>query len=304
MWRLDGKHRSRNLAILIFLAPAVAFYVTFLVYPLLQSILMGFFEVKVFGAKTSYNFVGLSNFRQVLDDPVFWRAARNTLTWAAISPFVEIGLGLFLAIALHSMGKRGAFLRVAWFVPVLMPAVVVGILWAWVYNDEWGLLNAILRSMGPLRDLARPWLGDPGTALASLIVATTWQFTGFNMIILLAAVAGIPSDVRDAARIDGATGFKFIWHVVLPLLRPLIINLMILCFVGKMKQFDLVWASTRGGPFWATETVATYTVKRAFHWGTFERGYPSAMVTMWSAIVFLVAVVTNLLLQRRDRIEY
>lgn len=296
--------RSRIITIAIFLIPALLFFFGFLLLPVIQSIGMGFFNIKMFGGVAQYKFVGLKNFVEVSRDSVFITAAKNTLVWAFVSPFLEIGIGLVLAMILYNLGSRGRFFRIAWFAPVLMPAVVVGIIWSWVYNFEWGLLNAILRSLPVLKNLARPWLGDPETALGSLIAVSTWMFTGLNMIILLAGLAGIPEELYDAAKIDGASKVRQVQSIILPLLRPTILNLMVLCFVGKMKQFDLVWASTQGGPFWSTETVATYTVKRAFYWGTFDRGYPSAVVTLWSLLVFVIATVASFVFRSKDRLEF
>ena len=150
---------------------------------------------------------------------------------------------------------------------------VVGVIWLWVYNYDWGMANLVLRAVG-LGDYAQAWLASPATALPALILVTTWMFAGFNMVVLLAAIHAIPADYLDAARVDGAGAARRVVHVLVPLLRPTLVNLAILDFIGKMKQFALVWVMTRGGPMWGTETVATYVVKRAFEWKTLDLGYP------------------------------
>ena len=116
--------------------------------------------------------------------------------------------------------------------------------------------------------------------------------------------SSIPKELFESATIDGCKGSQVLTKVIVPLIRPVIANLMILCFIGKMKVFDLIWATTKGGPLWATETVATYTVKRAFYWDSFEKGFPSAMATTWFAIIMTIAVTATILMRRKEIIEY
>jgi ABC-type sugar transport system permease subunit len=130
------------------------------------------------------------------------------------------------------------------------------------------------------------------------------MFAGFNMVVLLAAIHAIPADYLDAARVDGASGWRRTWHVIVPLIRPTLVNLTILDFIGKMKQFALVWVMTRGGPMWGTETVATYVVKRAFEWKTLDLGYPSAIAVLWFIIIFGLSLGLTRALQRREALEF
>ncbi len=302
-WNSLSRKRLRYLnTAALFLTPALIFYLLFIIFPLLQSLVFGFFKVDILNGAANYEFVGLANYRAVIDDAVFWQAAKNTLVWAITSPFLEIPVGLMLALYLQRGTRLTKLMRVLWFMPVLLPQIVVGIIWAWIYNSEWGALNQILKSIG-LESWMRAWLGHPDTALPALIVVTTWTWIGFNMIILLAAVASIPKDLVEAAHLDGATRWQVLSRVIVPLIRPVIVNLTILCFIGKMKVFDLIWSTTQGGPMWATETVATYTVKRAFYWNTFEKGYPSAMATMWFVIILAISLLATRAL-RKDALEY
>lgn len=287
----------------LFLLPALLFHALLIVFPLLQSLAFGFFKVEFLGGAAKYTFIGLDNFRAVFADDVFWQSAKNTLIWAFVSPLLEIPVAFLLALYLQRGTRLTKCMRVLWFLPVLLPQIVVGIIWAWIYNSEWGALNQLLRTLGMDR-LTHAWLGDPDTALASLILVTTWTWIGFNMIILLAAVSAIPKDLVEAARLDGASRVQILFRVIVPLIKPVIANLMILCFIGKMKVFDLIWATTQGGPLWSTETVATYTVKRAFYWNTFEKGYPSAMAFMWFLIIMAVSILVTRAMQRRDALEY
>jgi ABC-type sugar transport system permease subunit len=290
-------------AIALFIAPALAIYLAFTIYPVLVTFYNSVHLLRM-DLGMRYEWVGLQHFREILTgDDVFWTAARNSLTWGLVAPVIDIPLALALALTLHGGVPLARFFRTVWFTPVLMSYPVVGVIWLWVYNYDWGMANLTLRALG-LGDLAQAWLASPATALPALILVTTWMFAGFNMVVLLAAIHAIPPEYLEAARVDGASGRQRVRHVIVPLLRPTIVNLAILDFIGKMKQFALVWVMTRGGPMWGTETVATYVVKRAFEWKTLDLGYPSAVAVLWFVLIFGLSYAFTRLLQRREALEF
>lgn len=290
-------------AITLFLGPTLALYLAFTIYPVLVTFYNSVHTLRM-DLGMLYEFVGLQHFREILtSDEVFWKAARNSLTWGLVAPILDIPLALGLALTLHARVPFAKFFRTVWFTPVLMSYPVVGVIWLWVYNYDWGMVNLLLRAVG-LGPYAQAWLASPTTALPALILVTTWMFAGFNMVVLLAAIHAIPADYVEAARVDGAGGWRGVRYIIVPLLRPTIVNLAILDFIGKMKQFALVWVMTRGGPMWGTETVATYVVKRAFEWKTLDLGYPSAIAVLWFAIVFGLSYAFTRLLQRREALEF
>jgi ABC-type sugar transport system permease subunit len=284
-----------------FLLPALVMYGAFTAYPVLRTFWNAFHKVLPNGSEI---WVGFDNLRAiVLQDPTFWIAVRNTLTWAIVAPLLEVSLGLLLALALYARVPFARFFRIAWFTPVLISYVVVAILWVWIYNYDWGVANGLLRLLG-LDAWVRPWLGNPATALPALIFVTTWMWGGFNMVVLLAALSSLPAEVLEAAELDNCNWAKKLWFVIIPLVRPTILNLIVLSFIGKMKIFDLVWITTQGGPLWSTETVSTYVYKRAFDWSTFDLGYPSAIATIWFAFVLAGVLLLTRLFRGRDRIEF
>lgn len=288
-------------AVLAFLLPALTVYSALTAYPVLRTFWNSVHRVLPNRPDT---FVGLTNYLALLgSDDIFWRAVRNSLVWAAIAPPLEVGAALLLALALYARVPGARLFRVAWFTPVLMSYVVVGILWVWIFNHDWGAANALLRAAG-LGDWARAWLGRPDTALPALIFVTTWMWTGFNMVVLLAALHSVPSEVVEAAELDHCGWGAKLWHVLMPLVRPTLLNLLVLSFIGKMKIFDLVWITTKGGPLWSTETVSTYVYKRAFEWSTFDLGYPSAIASVWFVIVMGAVLGLSRLLRTRERLEY
>ena len=287
-------------AISAFLLPAFTVYVALTAYPVLRTFYNSFHRVL---PRKGDELVGFDNYVELVRDEIFWRAVRNTILWACASPLAEITIALLLAVALYARIPGMRFFRIAWFTPVLMSYVVVGIIWVWIYNYDWGAANAILRAVG-LDGLTRAWLGDPKVALGALVFITSWMWAGFNMVVLLAALHSLPAEVIEAAELDNSGWAGKLWFVIIPLIKPTILNLLVLSFIGKMKIFDLVWITTKGGPLWSTETVSTYLYKRAFEWTTFDLGYPSTIATVWFVIVLCAVLSLTWLFRQRDRLEY
>jgi multiple sugar transport system permease protein/raffinose/stachyose/melibiose transport system permease protein len=285
----------------IFLGPAFGLYFGFTLYPLVRTLYNGFFILPTVNVE---KFVGFANFRQIFTaDDVIWGAVRHSVIWSLASSFLEIPLGFLLAIALYARVPGERFFRSAWFAPMLLSYVVVGPIWLWIYNFDWGPLDVALRAVG-LGVLARPWLGDLSTALPALIVVTTWMFVGFNMVVFLAALTSLPTSVIESAYIDGAGWWRTVRSIMVPLVRPTAAALTVLCVIGKMKQFALVYVMTKGGPLWATETVATYIIKRAFQWRTVDLGYPSALATLWFLAILIVTLSLSRLLRHSQQVEF
>ena len=296
---LADPRRASWWVLTIFLFPALAIYVGLTAYPAFRTFYDSFFTIEGLDA----TFVGLDNYRALMSDETFWVSVRNTFIWSFIAPVLDVVTGLLLALALYAGVPFARFLRVAWFTPVLLSYVVVAILWTWIYNYDWGVVNLALRAVG-LDALVTSWLGNPNTALAALIVTHAWKWAGFNMVVCLAAIHSLPREVLEASELDNCGWGAKLRYVIVPMLRPTLLNLYILAFIGKMKIFDLVWIMTQGGPLWATETVSTYVYKRAFNWNTFDLGYPSAIASVWFVVVCAAVVILNRLLATRERLEY
>jgi ABC-type sugar transport system permease subunit len=297
---LDARRASRA-TLVILLGPALLIYTAFMVYPVLRTFWNSVHTIK---PQNVQEFVGLANFKELLgNDWVFWKAVGNTAIFAIVATIADVLGGLLLALALFSGAPFARPLRVVWFTPVLMSYVVVGIIWVWIYDYDWGLANVVLRSLG-LGNLEQSWLGDPRTALWSVMVTHIWKWLGFNMIIFLAALYALPGDVLGAAELDNCGWFAKLVHIIIPMLRPTIVNLTVLSFIGKMMIFDLVWIMTGGGPLWSTETVSTYVYKRAFDWNTFDLGYPSAIAVLWFLIILAFILALTHILRQRERLEF
>jgi ABC-type sugar transport system permease subunit len=285
--------------IALFVGPAVLVYVALTAYPAFRTIFDSFFTIE--GLESS--FVGFANYRELWRDETFWAAVRNTFIWSFIAPFLDVATGLLLALALYAGVPGARFLRVAWFTPVLLSYVVVAILWMWIYNYDWGFVNIALRAVG-LDSWTKSWLGNPNFALAAVIVTHAWKWAGFNMVVCLAAIHSLPSEVLEAAELDNCGWWRKLLYIIIPMLQPTLLSLYILAFIGKMKVFDLVWIMTQGGPLWATETVSTYVYKRAFNWNTFDLGYPSAIAAVWFGVVCAAVIILNRVFRSRERLEF
>ncbi len=288
-------------AVMIFLTPALLMYAAFTAYPVVRTFYNSLHVIRP-GGRTE--FVGLDNFVELLaNDDIFVRAVTNTLTWAGIGPLIDVGVGLLLAVCIYAKVPFARFFRVAWFTPVLISYVVVAILWMWIFNYDWGVANMLLRAVG-LEEWQQTWIGHPDTALFSLIFAHAWKWAGFNMVVCLAAIHALPKEVLEAAELDNCGWGQKLVFIIIPMIRPTLVNLLILAFIGKMRVFDLVWIMTGGGPLWSTETVSTYVYKRAFEWNTFDLGYPSTVAVVWFVVVLACVLGLTWLFRQRDKLEY
>ncbi len=287
--------------ILMFLAPALIIYAGFTLFPVLKTI---YNSAHVMKPHNVVEFVGLGNYRVLLaHDEVFRKAVANTAIFSVFGTICDVGCGLLLALCLFARVPLARFWKIVWFSPVLISYVVVGIIWVWIYDTDWGIVNIVLRGLG-LGSLAHSWLGDPHTALWAVLLTQIWKWAGFNMIVFLAALYALPSDVLGAAELDHCGWLAKLYYIIIPMLRPTVVSLLVLSFVGKMMIFDVVWIMTRGGPLWSTETVSTYVYKRAFDWNTFDLGYPSAVAVLWFAMILVFVALITSLLRQRDRMEY
>lgn len=301
MPKSDNTRQAPWFSIFTFLTPALAIYLLLTLYPVAKTV---YNSLHAKATRHTEQFVGFDNFRNALTrDHVFWTSVRNTAIFSVAGTIGDVSGGLLLALWLFARIPLARFWRVVWFTPVLISYVVVGVIWTWIYDYDWGIVNTLLRGIG-LGSLARAWLGDPSTALWAVIVTHVWKWAGFNMIVLLAALYSLPADVLAAAELDACGWMAKVRYVILPVIWPVLLSLVILSFVGKMMVFDVVWIMTRGGPLWSTETVSTYVYKRAFDWNTFDLGYPSAIAVLWFVMILAFVVLMTVLMRRRDRIEF
>lgn len=241
-------------------------------------------------------YVGLANFRAILNDSVFWLSVRNNLIVVAASVFGQIPIALVLALLLNRKIKGAKFFRTIAFLPVVISTVVISLTWRMIYNVEQGLLNHLLNNLG-LSTLAQNWLGNPDYAMYAIAAVIIWQFVGLYFIIFLSALQTVPKDILEAAELDGATEWQKTRYVTLPSIWGVIIIAVILCISGSLKTFDLIYVMTGGGPANATEVMATYMYTETFQ--GLRYGYGSAISVLIFVFSIAIIVCANMLLKKR-----
>jgi len=275
---------DRRITPWLFLAPGLAVFGTAVLLPVVLTAGYSLTEWNGFGPMT---FVGLDNYARAIDDAVFRSSFVHVLVYIAATLLLEVAVGLGLA-GLISMRRGGVGFRVAIFTPVMLPAVVVAVLWSFIYNPDFGLVNGALAAVG-LEGLQRVWLGDPETALLAVSVVSGWVYAGFYMMIFYAAFRQVPAEVLEAARLDGAGEWALFRRVKVPMIRSAIAVAILLCVTGGFQGFDLFFVLTNGGPYGATEIPTTLLVKTVFRNG--EVGYGSAMAVLLTAVVVAVGLL-------------
>jgi ABC-type sugar transport system permease subunit len=270
----------------LFVAPALALYIIFRVYPIVFGSFISFFR---WNGLTSMKFIGLENFKEIFfQDKIFRVALLHNTIYAIGTVSVKNVLGLLLALLINECVRGKTFYRTTLFMPVVTSFVAIGILWSWILNPAFGLLNSILTSMH-LGFLVQEWVTNPDIALYSLIGIDVWKWIGFHMVIYLAALGRVPKSLYEAATLDGATKTQFFLHVTIYLLMPIIAFNVLISLIGGFSVFDLVFVVTQGGPFYATEVVLTHTYTQAFQ---FHRiGYGTATAYVLFVIVLILSLI-------------
>lgn len=279
---------SRVLTISLFLAPALVVYAVYVLYPICSTLLYSFYKWDGVGVGT---FVGLQNYINLLSDSVFWTSLTNN-TWVVLtSIFVQIPLGLIMALMLLAPIRGIRLFNGIYFFPFLVSTVAVGLLWVLMLDPLNGIINKLVTLFG-FENVE--WLSQSNTAMFAVLLVIVWQFSPFYMILFKAAIVGIPEELYEAAEIDGANAFTKFFKITLPLLMPTIISSSILAVVGSLKAFDIFYIMTGGGPNHGTELLGTYMFKQAFV--NFNMGYASAI----AFIMFFLAMIVTILIQALD----
>lgn len=265
-----------------FVVPAAAFYVFAVAWPSLQGAALSLTNWD--GLSQERSFVGLAQFERLFSDAAATGAIWHTLVIAVGITVLQNLVGLLLALGVHTRIKSRNVLRVALFAPAIITPVAVGYLWQFLLSPQ-GAVNGLLGAVG-LEGLQRSWLGDGDLALAAIVLVIIWQFAGYSMVIFLAGLQGVPEEVLEASRVDGAGPVRRFWSIVRPELAPaLTINLM-LSVIGGLKLFDQVWVMTGGGPGTSTDTMSTLIYKNAFQFNDFAYGIAMALVlTLFVALL-------------------
>ena len=283
--------RGSRISLLLMAAGPLAIYAVFVLYPLLQSAVYSTWKRN---GMSDPEFIGLDNFVRAFEDPLFHGAFWNTAIWLVVAIVVPTLLGLAIAVLLDRPLRASRLYKSMFYLPITLSLVVVGQVWIWIYQPDWGLLNAFLEAVG-LGEYTTFWLGNPDTALAAVIVAWCWQQTALALILYLAALTTVPRDLLEAAAIDGANSWQQFRRIVVPLLRPATTVVIALAVINTLKGFDIVYILTKGGPFHTSDNLAMFMYSETFF--KLQVGYGAAI----AVALFLLAAIVIVIYFRQSR---
>ena len=277
---------KRRLAGWIFIAPAMIAIAVFFVVPVVAALAMSFtdFDIYALADLRNLRFIGLTNYLNLLQTPLFWQALLNTLFFVIVGVPLSIGASLGAALLLHSkLARFKGFYRTALFAPVVTTLVAVAVVWRYLLHTRYGLVNYALTELGlPSVD----WLGDPTWAMPAIMLMSVWKNFGYNMVILLAGLQSIPEDLYEAARLDGARRWALLRHITLPSLAPMLLVVSILTMAGHFQLFAEPYVMTQGGPAQRTVTVLYFMYEEGFKWWSLG----SASAVAFVLFIFMFAL--------------
>lgn len=284
----------KRLEILFFTGPALALFALFVVVPVLQAVHYSVYKWNGLGPMD--NFVGWENYSKALKDDIFTSAVGHNFTIVIMSILIQLPVGLGIALLLNREMRFRSLMRVIIFVPYVLAEVVAGVVWFMLLQPN-GLMDEMLKAIG-LGSLKQLWLGDPKVALWTVMIVLTWKYLGLAIILFMAGLEGVPTELYEAAQIDGATWWQMQRRITIPLLGPTIRTWGFLSMIGSLQVFDMIWILTKGGPANSTMTMATYLINQ----GTKRQlyGYASAVAVILFGISFILAMLYQFFVLRRD----
>jgi multiple sugar transport system permease protein len=294
--KISQKHR-RWIWGYLFIIPVLLLFSVFRIYPLIRSFSLGFYQWNILSPIKP--FVGLQNYRELFEDAVFVQGFKNTIIYTVTLIFVGTIIALFLALLLNRKFKLKGTFKLVYFLPVITPMVAAAVIWEWLYQPQFGLFNGILKYLGlPTQQ----WLMSKDQALMSVIIFSMWKGVGYNMIIFLAGLQGIPNIYYEAARIDGANSFQCFKGITLPLLMPTTLFVIVMSTISTLQVFTQIYVMTEGGPINATMVVVLHIYKVGFDFLRF--GYASAIATVLFIFILAITVLQLKFLGKRAEVTY
>ena len=268
-------HPSRSTAFLAYIAPGYLIFILFLLYPVLNNLVLSLQEWNGIGARS---FVGLANYRDLFGERIFLQSLANNFILVIFMTILPTAIGLVLATLIErKAGRMARLCEFAYFIPQVLSMVVIGVIWRWIYNPSFGILNSLLELLG-MAHLKSSWLGDPNLALVSVGMTGTWVAFGFAMVVFLAGYKRIPVSLFESASLDGASETAVFFRISLPLLLKEGMIILIFLFINAFKTFDLIYIMTKGGPGGKTSVLSLLVFKKAFQYNDLGSAAASAMI--------------------------
>ncbi len=280
----DTVKRKDGISAIFFLTPTLIIFLTFILFPVIFSFYLSFHEWNMFSSEATY--IGLENYKRMFQSEEFWSVLKNTAIYTLGTVPLNMSLALLVAMALNKKIKGKKFLRTAFFAPVIISPVAAAVIWRWIYDPNYGLLNYSISFLGV--DSIN-WLNDPTAAMFALIIMGVWKTFGINMVLFSAGLQGIPETYYEAAEIDGAGRWSKFWKITVPMLAPTTFFIMIMSMISSFQVFDLVYVLTSGGPLGSTKVLVFFVYEYAFKF--FEMGYASAAAYVLFAILIVLTMI-------------
>ncbi|UUZ84675.1 sugar ABC transporter permease [Paenibacillus sp. P26] len=278
-----------------FILPSFILYTLFVIYPTLNSFNLSFTNWD--GVSGDIHYIGLDNFKEMFHSDRFYNALKNTLIMSISLVILENAVAIILAMLVDQVRWFKNFFRSIFYFPVLLSGIVMGFVWAIIFNYNFGVISQLLDKLG-MGDLKIDWLGNPNIALIAIVITTVWKGSGYYMIIYLAGLQGIPAELHEAAAIDGAGRWQQFRHITFPALAGAMTVSVMLSMIGALKIFDQIAAMTDGGPGFATETLTYIVYKVGF--GELRQGYGTALSLVLFVLILIVSLVQIKLLRKRE----
>lgn len=273
-------------------APVLAVLVLLMAYPLAYAVWLSFVQWKPAGS----HWIGTANYVRLLSDPLFWNALGNTVFYTAWNVTLGTSLSLALALLMNRPGIAARVLRLSVFLPVIVSTPVAAMAWLWLFDVDYGLINRTLLDLG-LVARPVPWLNSPFYSRWSMVIVNVWLGTGLSAMLFLAALQGVPKELYEAAKLDGANLWRQFLAVTLPHIRPTLVVVMIIKLIGSFKTFDQIFIMTGGGPLYRSETILIYLYRQGFEY--FDFGFAAAVGIVFLAIVACLSMAQAFLLKGR-----
>ncbi len=279
---MSTRQKSENLWGWIFILPTMIGLIILNIYPMIQTVIQSFYKTGDFGKGNI--FVGLKNYQKVFGDGEIWQALWNTIKYALAEVPISVVLGLLLAVLLNKKMKGRGVFRTIFFLPMVVAPAAIAMVWKWLYNSNFGLINNIFH-------IKVNWISNPNIAIFSIAVIGIWSVIGYNMVLFLAGLQSVPRDYYEAASLDGATGWQQLTRITIPLISPTIFFVVVTRVIGAMQVFDLIYMLIDlNNPAWKkTETLVSLFYKYSFEQS--KKGYGAVVVVLLLAVIMLLTVI-------------
>lgn len=280
---------KNNFLSIVMVLPVLLLFTFIIIYPVTQAVYLSFFKWDGI-LQSKMQLIGLKNYFTLFNDSNFRTSMRDVGIFILQGLLIQGPLAFILALIITTKLKAVNFFKTTFFIPVIIPLTAVALMWNFILNPDWGIISAVIRAIG-FKNFNVEFLGDPKIAIYALVLVSAWVYVGMNMIIFAAGLTAIPEELHQAAEMDGATGFKKVIYITIPLLMESIKIYFITCITGSLKAFDLIYVMTQGGPNDSTQVPGVLMFKEAFSYNHF--GYGNAIATVILVLGLIASILAN-----------